>query len=102
MTVAIGVDVGTTGAQAVAVDERGEVVASASSEYPLLTPRPLWTEQDPAAWWDGVRGVLGSTAREVSRGGRDVAGIGLTGQMHGSVFLDASGEVIRPAHAGID
>ena len=97
MTVAIGVDVGTTGAQAVAVDERGEVVASASSEYPLLTPRPLWTEQDPAAWWDGVRGVLGSTAREVSRGGRDVAGIGLTGQMHGSVFLDASGEVIRPA-----
>ena len=48
MTVAIGVDVGTTGAQAVAVDEAGDVVATASSGYPLLTPRPGWTEQDPA------------------------------------------------------
>jgi xylulokinase len=97
MTVAIGVDVGTTGAQAVAVDEEGGVVASASSEYPLLTPRPQWTEQDPARWWDGVRSVLSSATRDVERAGQSVAGIGLTGQMHGSVFLDATGEVIRPA-----
>jgi xylulokinase len=97
MTVAIGVDVGTTGAQAVAVDERGVVVATASSEYPLLTPRPQWTEQEPAAWWDGVRQTLTSTVRDVVRAGHAVAGIGLTGQMHGSVFLDATGEVIRPA-----
>ena len=97
MTVAIGVDVGTTGAQAVAVDEEGRVVASASSEYPLLTPRPLWTEQDPARWWDGVRDVLSATTRDVEGAGGSVAGIGLTGQMHGSVFLDRAGEVIRPA-----
>ena len=97
MTVAIGVDVGTTGAQAVAVDERGAVVATASSEYPLLTPRPQWTEQDPGRWWEGVRAVLASAAQEVAQAGHDVAGLGLTGQMHGSVFLDASGEVIRPA-----
>jgi xylulokinase len=94
MTVAVGVDVGTTGAQAVAVDEHGRVVATASSEYPLITPRPQWTEQDPARWWDGVRDVLAATASEV---GGVVVGIGLTGQMHGSVFLDISGEVIRPA-----
>lgn len=97
MTVAIGVDVGTTGAQAVAVDEQGAVVATASSEYPLLTPRPGWTEQDPAGWWRAVRDVLGNAARVAVDGGEVVGGLGLTGQMHGSVFLDASGEVIRPA-----
>jgi xylulokinase len=97
MTVAIGVDVGTTGAQAVAVDDEGRVVATASSEYPLLTPRPQWTEQDPARWWQGVRDVLSSATRDVEGAGHSVAGVGLTGQMHGSVFLDAAGEVIRPA-----
>jgi xylulokinase len=97
MTVAIGVDVGTTGAQAVAVDEEGRVVATASSEYPLLTPRPQWTEQDPARWWEGIRNVLSAATRAVEGFGRSVAGVGLTGQMHGSVFLDAAGEVIRPA-----
>ena len=97
MTVTIGIDVGTTGAQAVAVDEEGRVVATASSEYPLLTPRPRWIEQDPARWWEGVREILASTARDVEAAGRSVAGVGLTGQMHGSVFLDAAGEVIRPA-----
>ena len=97
MSVAIGVDVGTTAAQAVAVDEESRVVATASSEYPLLTPRPQWTEQDPARWWEGVRDVLSSATRDVEGAGQSVAGVGLTGQMHGSVFLDAGGEVIRPA-----
>jgi len=97
MTVAIGADVGTTAAQAVAIDEEGRVVATASSEYPLLTPRPQWTEQDPARWWDGVRDVLASVGRDVEGVGQSVGAIGLTGQMHGSVFLDAAGEVIRPA-----
>ncbi|HEY2965652.1 MAG TPA: xylulokinase [Actinomycetota bacterium] len=97
MTVAIGVDVGTTGAQAVAVDEMGGVLATASSEYPLLTPRPQWTEQDPSEWWRAVREVLTRTKGEVADRGYVVGGLGLTGQMHGSVFLDARGEVIRPA-----
>jgi len=97
MTVAIGVDVGTTGAQAVAVDEGGGVVATASSGYPLLTPRPGWTEQDPAEWWRAAREVLARTTSEVADRGDVVGGLGLTGQMHGSVFLDGSGEVIRPA-----
>lgn len=97
MTVAIGVDVGTTGAQAVGVDEAGRVVASASSEYPLLTPRPDWTEQDPAEWWRAVCEVLRAALEQVRGRHGDVSGVGLTGQMHGSVFLDASGDVIRPA-----
>jgi xylulokinase len=94
VTVAVGVDVGTTGARGVAVDEAGDVVASATSAYGLRTPRPLWAEQDPQDWWRGVEVVLGRLADEVGAG---IAGLGLTGQMHGSVFLDSAGEVIRPA-----
>lgn len=97
MTVAIGVDVGTTGARAVAVDERGGVVAAETSEYPLLTPHPQWTEQDPAEWWRATRDVLAAVSNACREAGREIVGMGLTGQMHGSVFLDPAGEVIRPA-----
>jgi xylulokinase len=97
MTVAIGLDIGTTGARAVGVDEAGNVIAAASSPYPLLTPRPQWTEQDPAEWWRAAQMVLAEIARRVGEQRRSIAAIGLTGQMHGSVFLDDVGEVIRPA-----
>ena len=97
MSVLLGVDVGTGGTRAVAVDESGEMVAEASSEYPIHSPRPGWTEQNPEDWWEGARGALGKVAVEVGEAGDEVVGLGLTGQMHGSVFLDASGEVIRPA-----
>ncbi len=90
----VGLDVGTGGARAVAVDEAGGVVAEASSSYPLSTPRPGWTEQDPGDWWRAAKEALGRVAAEA---GGEILGIGLTGQMHGSVFLDASDEVIRPA-----
>lgn len=94
MSVHLGLDVGTGGARAVAVDEAGNVVAEASAGYPLRSPRPGWTEQDPADWWEGAKTALGRVAAEV---GDEAAGIGLTGQMHGSVFLDSSDDVIRPA-----
>ena len=93
MRVAVGVDVGTTGARAVAVDERGDVVAARSAPYPLLTPHPRWTEQDPDEWSRAVLEVLVAIAQASD----EIVGIGLTGQMHGSVFLDRDGEVIRPA-----
>jgi xylulokinase len=94
VSVLLGLDVGTGGARAVAVDESGNVVAEASSGYPLYIPRPGWTEQDPEDWWQGAKEALGKVAAEVED---EIGGLGLTGQMHGSVFLDASGEVIRPA-----
>ncbi len=94
MNVVIGLDIGTTGARALGVDEAGNVVADASAEYPLLTPRPGWTEQHPEDWWRAAREVLGKVGAAVH--GR-VAGIGLTGQMHGAVVLDAEDRVIRPA-----
>lgn len=97
MRVSIGVDVGTTGARAVAVDEQGAVVDARTAEYPLLTPRPRWTEQDPAEWWRATREVVGAVAGSARAASSEIAGVGLTGQMHGSVFLDRDGEVIRPA-----
>ena len=97
MRVAIGVDVGTTGARAVAVDERGGVVAAQTAGYPLLTPRPQWTEQDPEQWWWATRDVLAAVAAACRGASHEVVGLGLTGQMHGSVFLDRAGDVIRPA-----
>ena len=97
MTISVGVDIGTTGAQAVAVDAAGVVAATASADYPLLTPRPQWTEQHPRDWWRATQSVLKEVSAKVAASGGRVTGLGLTGQMHGSVFLDDAGEVIRPA-----
>lgn len=88
----IGVDIGTTSARAIAIDGSGTVIADASAEYPLHSPRPGWSEQSPEDWWRATQEAISA----VSWTGEVVA-IGLTGQMHGSVFLDAAGEVIRPA-----
>ena len=90
----IGLDIGTSGARALAVSESGEVIAAAAQGYPLLTPRPGWTEQNPEDWWQASRKVLAEVVEAVKG---KVAGIGLTGQMHGAVFLDADDRVIRPA-----
>ena len=95
-TCMLGIDVGTTGSKAILVSEDGSVQASATTEYPLLTPQPLWAEQDPADWWAAT---VASIQRVLAEGGvapSQVAGVGLTGQMHGLVLLDAKGEVLRP------
>jgi xylulokinase len=93
MATLIGVDVGTSGTRALAVTTEGELVAEANRPHELLTPRPGWSEQDPGQWWDAAQAALA----EVAAAAEDVVGLGLTGQMHGSVFLDAAGDVIRPA-----
>ena len=98
MSALVGLDIGTGGARALAVNDSGETLAEASAQYPLASPRPGWSEQDPEDWWRAAREVLGKVTEEVRRSGESqVAGLGLTGQMHGSVFLDAGDEVIRPA-----
>lgn len=87
----LGIDVGTSGAKALLIDETGKVLRSASAEYPLSTPRPLWREQDPEDWWKRVESCISDI------GEQEPDAIGLTGQMHGAVFLDRRGAVIRPA-----
>lgn len=86
----LGLDVGTTGAKALLVDAQGNVKASATHEYPMSHPHPLWAEQDPNAWWEAVQRSI----EQVADG--EVEAIGLTGQMHGLVLLDARSEVLRP------
>jgi xylulokinase len=90
----IGLDIGTTGARAVAIDLRGNLIAAASEEYRLSSPRPGWSEQDPEHWWAASQTVLRRVFDQIED---PALGIGLTGQMHGSVFLDAGDRVIRPA-----
>jgi xylulokinase len=87
----VGLDVGTTGLKAVAISPSGEVLAKAEEEYSLSTPRPGWSEQDPEDWWFATEVVLDAL------GVGEVAGIGLSGQMHGLVVLDRGGHVLRPA-----
>lgn len=97
MGITLGIDVGTSGTKTLAIDEAGRVVASASAEYPCDHPRPGWSEQSPESWWQATIATIGDC---LARGGlqpADVVGVGLSGQMHGSVFLDGGGRVVRPA-----
>jgi xylulokinase len=94
----LGIDIGTGGTRAVVMDERGKVVASATCEHePFKSPQPLWAEQDPRDWWRAsvvaVQKVLATPGVKAD----DIAAVGLTGQMHGSVLLDDAGGVLRPA-----
>ena len=95
MSLALGLDLGTSGVRALAVDEAGRVVAERTCTYPLLTPRPGWTEQRPEDWFGGAVAALRELVGEL--GGQEVAALGLSGQMHGMVPLDAHGGVVRPA-----
>ncbi len=97
MTVLLGLDIGTTGAKTVLIDQTGRVLAAATSGYPLLTPRPGWTEQEPDRWWDGAAISIREALDQAGVRGADVAAVGLTGQMHGLVPLGGDREVLRPA-----
>jgi xylulokinase len=88
-----GIDVGTSAAKGLAIDPDGSVLARSEAEYPLSTPRAGWSEQDPEDWWRATEKVLG----ELTESAGDPAGIGLSGQMHGLVALDANDQVLRPA-----
>lgn len=85
----LGIDIGTTSCKALLINETGNIIARAEKSYCLLTPQPGWTEQNPDDWAGAARECVAEI------GNYDA--IGFTGQMHGSVFLDAAGNVIRPA-----
>ena len=92
MTVAaVGIDVGTTGVKALALAPDGAIVGRAEHHYGLSHPRPGWSEQDPEDWWTATQAALAELA------GIEIAGIGLSGQMHGLVALDGAERVLRPA-----
>ncbi len=94
----LGIDIGTGGTRALLVDDRGRVGASFTSPHnEMRMPQPLWAEQEPRNWWDAaVKAIRGALAGS-GVSGADIQGIGLSGQMHGLVILDADREVIRPS-----
>src|SRR5689334_23206250 len=89
----VGIDIGTSAVKGLAIDGDGTVRSRAEAEVPLSTPRPGWSEQEPEDWWRATRHVLGELESAAGR----PAGIGLSGQMHGLVALDAGDRVLRPA-----
>ncbi len=94
----LGVDVGTGGTRAVLIDREGRVVASDASEHaPVRSERIGWAEQDPEDWWRAAREAIAGAMAASELTGAEIEAVGLTGQMHGCVMLDAEGEVLRPA-----
>ena len=91
----LGLDVGTSSVKAILVDTAGTVVAAAAAPLSLETPQPGWAEQDPEAWWEASRTAIRDVLAQ--RPAERVAAVGISGQMHSSVFLDREGTVIRPA-----
>ncbi|WP_051965161.1 xylulokinase [Deinococcus misasensis] len=94
--VTLGLDLGTSGARVLAVDSTGKILAESIKTHPLYTPRPGWTEQSPLEWWDSSLQALKEVAGMLPEG-TEILALGLSGQMHGMVALDARGEVIRNA-----
>lgn len=96
-TLLLGIDISTTGAKALLIDGQGQVLGSAVTSLSLSTPRPLWSEQHPHDWWQGVAQSIRQVLADNQVSGQEIAAVGLTGQMHGLVLLDEQGQVLRPA-----
>ena len=92
----LGIDIGTSGAKILLLEEDGSISANVTEEYETSTPNPLWSEQKPGDWWDaccvGVKKVLESVGQSSS----DIKGVGVSGQMVGLVLLDCDGNCLRP------
>jgi xylulokinase len=94
----IGIDIGTGGSRAVVVGEDGRLLASSTVEHaPFASARAAWAEQDPHDWWRAAHGATRAAIETAGVSGRDLAGVGLSGQMHGAVLLDEAGTVLRPS-----
>lgn len=97
MNYLIGIDVGTSATKTVLFDEKGQIIASSSQEYPLYQPHNGWAEQKPEDWRDAVLKTLADVVKLSGVENGFIKGIGISGQMHGLVMLDELGEVIRPS-----
>lgn len=95
MSVFLGIDIGTSGTKTLAIDEHGKILTDATETYPCYHPKPLWSEQDPEDWWRATVATVRAVVKKARLKPADVKSIGLSGQMHGSVFLDRTNRVIR-------
>ncbi|HTC43180.1 MAG TPA: xylulokinase [Candidatus Acidoferrales bacterium] len=94
----LGIDVGTGGTRAVLIDLRGRVISAATAEHaPMSSPHIGWAEQSPDDWWRAACQAIKECFAKSGTTPQEVSAIGLTGQMHGLVLLDAQDKVVRPA-----
>ncbi len=97
MSVYLGIDIGTSGTKTLAINAEGKILAQAMEAYPCYHPKPLWSEQDPEDWWQATVKTVRAVVKQAKLKPADVRAIGLSGQMHGSVFLDKNNKVVRRA-----
>lgn len=97
MAYLMGVDLGTSGTKTALFDERGRRIASRTVEYQLSQPKNGWAEQEPEHWWKAACETIRAVIAESGVDAGAIKGVGLSGQMHGLVMLDAAGQVLRPA-----
>lgn len=97
MSAYLGIDIGTSGTKTLAIGADGKILADAMETYPCYVPKPLWSEQDPEDWWQATIRSVRRVVKQARLKPGDVKAIGLSGQMHGSVFLDKKNRVIRRA-----
>ena len=95
MEYVIGIDLGTSGTKTVLFNREGQVVASATVEYPMYQERNGWAEQEPLDWWNAACQTLGAVLEKSGVDAGDIKGVGISGQMHGLVMLDKEGKVLR-------
>ena len=95
MTHLLGIDIGTGSVKALVMTETGETLARGEADYPILRPEPNRAEQAPVEW----RRATVAAVRQALNLARSpgISAIGLSGQMHGAVPIDAAGDVVRPA-----
>jgi xylulokinase len=93
----LGIDIGTSGTKTLICDEAGTVLATAMAEHKISSPKPGWSEQDPEDWWIAAGIAARSVLKKTELKPGDISGIGLSGQMHGSVFLGDGPHALRPA-----
>ncbi len=87
MGILLGVDIGTSATKALLCDGKGKVLATASADYPIYAPKPGWSEQDPLDWWQATIRATAAVCAKAKVKPSQITGVGLSGQMHGSVFL---------------
>ena len=93
----LGIDIGTSGTKTLICDTKGKVLATATAEHPIYTPKPGWSEQKPEDWWQSTCAATKAVLKKAKLKPADISGIGLSGQMHGSDFLGDGPKALRPA-----
>ena len=97
MALFLGIDIGTSGTRAILIDQKGKLRGVGTASHTCQSPHPLWSEQSPAEWWTAVKQAVPAAVKAAGAKAGEIAGIGLSGQMHGLVLLNKTHEVLRPA-----